>query len=61
MTPAQAIAQGLEFDSRSWDLGRADAIAGRPWRLEAPDLLAYASGFVAGTLERRAPDPGPPS
>ena len=52
-TPAQLFAEGLRFDPASWELGRADAIAGAPWRgMTVKDALAYASGYLDGQAER---------
>jgi hypothetical protein len=53
ITPAVAIARGLALDPGSRERGYADGYAGVPGRRDAPDLLAYASGYVEGDFDRR--------
>jgi hypothetical protein len=39
------------FNQSYYDLGRADAIAGRPYQAPPDDVYAYSSGRVAGNAE----------
>ncbi|WKA31574.1 hypothetical protein [Bradyrhizobium roseum] len=58
----ESASRSLIFDLPAWELGHADALAGKPWRLRPEDLLqrgdrdidplSYMDGHRQGVLDR---------
>ena len=56
-TILQAFAAGLRQDPQAWELGRADAAAGRRWAPPAgADPFSYACGYAEGEKFRKIPE-----